>query len=113
MKHGTLYLCHSLFPLVRQCYSDAVTKSELVTAVAEKHHLVRRDAEVIVNELLAALTEALARGDRIELRGFGMFTVKDRPARAGRNPQTGAVVSIVAKRVPIFKVAKELRERVQ
>ena len=81
--------------------------------MAEKHHLVRSDAEVIVQEIFAALTEALSRGERIELRGFGMFTVKDRPARAGRNPHTGAVVSLVAKRVPVFKVAKALRERVQ
>ena len=102
-----------LFPPVRQCYSDAVTKNELVTAVAEKHHLVRSDAEVIVQEIFAALTEALSRGDRIELRGFGSFTVKDRPAREGRNPHTGAVVSIVAKRVAVFKVAKALRERVR
>jgi integration host factor beta subunit len=102
-----------LFPVVRQCYSDAVTKSELVTAVAERHDLLPSDAEVIVHEIFAALTEALRRGERIELRGFGMFTVKDRPAREGRNPRTGAVVSILAKRVPVFKVGKELRERVQ
>ncbi len=102
-----------LFPRVRQCYSDAVTKNELITAVAERHHLVRSDAEVIIHEVFGAMTEALTRGERIELRGFGMFTVKDRPARAGRNPRTGAVVSIVAKRIPVFKVAKALRERVQ
>ena len=102
-----------LFPLVRQCYSDAVTKSALSAAVAERHHLLRSDAEAIVNEIFAAMTEALRRGDRIELRGFGMFTVKDRPAREARNPRTREVVSLVAKRVPVFKVAKALRERVQ
>ncbi len=84
-----------------------------MTEVAERHHLLRRDAEAIVNEIFAALTEALTRGDRIELRGFGIFTVKERPAREARNPHTGALVTLVAKRVPFFKVAKELRERVQ
>ncbi len=102
-----------LFPLGPQCYSDAVTKSELSAAVADRHHLVHREAEAIVHEVFAALTEALTRGDRIELRGFGTFTVKDRPARAGRNPHTGARVSIVAKRVPFFKASKALRERVR
>jgi integration host factor subunit beta len=90
-----------------------VSKCELWTAVAEKHHLVRCDAVVIVQEIVAALTEALSRSDRIELRGFGIFTVKDRPARAGHNPRTGAVVALLAKRVPVFKAAKALRERVQ
>ena len=86
-----------LLPRVRQCYSDAVTKNEIIAAVAERHHLVRSDAEVIVHELFAALTEALTRGDRVELRGFGMFTVKDRPARAGHGV---AILMLHAPKTP-------------
>ena len=72
----------------------------------------RRDAEVMVNAVFESLAEALRRGDRIEIRGFGSFVVKHREARDGRNPRTGRHVQVAAKRVPFFKVGKELRGRV-
>jgi integration host factor subunit beta len=89
-----------------------VIKSELVQAIAaENPHLYQRDVEHIVNAILDSITEALARGDRVELRGFGAFSVKNRPARTGRNPRTGARVQVDEKYVPFFKTGKEMRER--
>ena len=76
------------------------------------HFFSRKEAEVVVNEVFKAMTEALRKGERIELRGFGSFIVKERAARQARNPQTGTVVYIPAKHVPVFKVGKELRWRV-
>ena len=72
----------------------------------------RRDAEVIVNAVFDSMTEALRQGERIEIRGFGSFVVKSRRAREGRNPKTGEIVAVAAKRVPFFKVGKELKLRV-
>ncbi|MCG6858921.1 MAG: integration host factor subunit beta [Salaquimonas sp.] len=87
-------------------------KSELVQAIAERNpHLYQRDVENIVNAILGEITDALARGDRVELRGFGAFSVKNRPPRMGRNPRTGAKVHVEEKWVPFFKTGKELRER--
>jgi integration host factor subunit beta len=87
-------------------------KSELVEAIALKNpHLYQRDVENIVNAILDEITDALARGDRVELRGFGAFSVKNRPARVGRNPRTGVKVEVEEKWVPFFKTGKELRER--
>ena len=87
-------------------------KSELVQQIAEQNpHLYQRDVENIVNAILNEIVAALARGDRVELRGFGAFSVKSRPARTGRNPRTGAHVSVEEKFVPFFKTGKELRER--
>ena len=87
-------------------------KSELVQAIAERNpHLYQRDVENIVNAILGEITEALARGDRVELRGFGAFSVKNRPPRLGRNPRTGDKVHVEEKWVPFFKTGKELRER--
>lgn len=87
-------------------------KSELVQAIAERNpHLYQRDVENIVNAILGEITDALARGDRVELRGFGAFSVKNRPPRTGRNPRTGAKVHVEEKWVPFFKTGKELRER--
>ena len=87
-------------------------KSELVQRIAEHNpHLYQRDVENIVNAILDEIVAALARGDRVELRGFGAFSVKSRGARTGRNPRTGTAVSVDAKRVPYFKTGKELRER--
>lgn len=87
-------------------------KSELVQAIAERNpHLYQRDVENIVNAILGEITEALARGDRVELRGFGAFSVKNRPPRTGRNPRTGVKVQVDEKWVPFFKTGKELRER--
>jgi integration host factor subunit beta len=87
-------------------------KSELVEAIALKNpHLYQRDVENIVNAILDEITVALSRGDRVELRGFGAFSVKNRPARTGRNPRTGVKVEVDEKWVPFFKTGKELRER--
>jgi integration host factor subunit beta len=87
-------------------------KSELVEAIAlQNPHLYQRDVENIVNAILDEITIALSRGDRVELRGFGAFSVKNRPARVGRNPRTGVKVEVEEKWVPFFKTGKELRER--
>ncbi len=88
-------------------------KSELIQKVAGANpHLFHRDVERIINIVLDEITGALARGDRVELRGFGAFTVKHRAARQGRNPRTGEAVHVRPKRLAFFKVGKELRERV-
>ena len=87
-------------------------KSELVQVIAaENPHLYQRDVEQIVNAILDAIGDALARGDRVELRGFGAFSVKNRPARVGRNPRTGDRVDVTEKHVPFFKTGKEMRDR--
>ena len=87
-------------------------KSELVQKIAERNpHLYQRDVENIVNAILDTITEALARGDRVELRGFGAFSVKKRDARTGRNPRTGETVSVSEKFIPVFKTGKEMRLR--
>ena len=87
-------------------------KSELVETIAERHpHLYQRDVENIVAAILDEITDALSRGDRVELRGFGAFSVKHRPARKGRNPRTGESVDVEEKWVPFFKTGKELRDR--
>ena len=87
-------------------------RSELVTKVAEKNpHLTLRDVEGIVGVVFDQITTALSEGRRVELRGFGAFSIRDRDARTGRNPRTGSAVDVDAKRVPYFKPGKELRER--
>ncbi|QBR71716.1 integration host factor subunit beta [Beijerinckiaceae bacterium] len=87
-------------------------KSELVQRIANRNpHLYVRDVEKIVNAILDEITAALSRGDRVELRGFGAFSVKHRDARVGRNPRTGAHVPVSEKTVPFFKTGKEMRER--
>src|SRR5437764_15103165 len=87
-------------------------KSELVQRLAAQNpHLYQRDLENIVNAILGEIVAALARGDRVELRGFGAFSVKHRPARSGRNPRTGAHVSAERKSVPLFKTGQELPAR--
>ncbi|HKJ72969.1 MAG TPA: integration host factor subunit beta [Alphaproteobacteria bacterium] len=87
-------------------------KSELILRLAEANpHLYQRDVERIVSTIFDEIAAALSRGDRVELRGFGAFSVKQRPARVGRNPRTGDAVSVPAKNVPFFKTGKELRER--
>jgi integration host factor subunit beta len=87
-------------------------KSELIAKIANANpHLYHRDIERIVNVIFDEIVDALARGDRVELRGFGAFTVKHRPPRTGRNPRTGQSVSVEEKFVPFFKTGKELRER--
>ncbi len=87
-------------------------KSELIQKIAAANpHLFHRDVERIVNVIFDEIVDALARGDRVELRGFGAFTVKHRPAREGRNPRTGEPVPVAEKYVPFFKTGKELRDR--
>ena len=90
-----------------------MTKSELIARLAERFpQLVAKDAELAVKVILDAMTEALARGDRIEIRGFGSFSLNYRPPRIGRNPRSGERVDVPEKWVPHFKAGKELRERV-
>ena len=89
-----------------------MTKSELIQRLAERNpHLYLRDVEKIVETIFDEITEALVEGDRVELRGFGAFSVKHRDARVGRNPRTGESVQVEAKRLPFFKTGKALRER--
>ncbi|AUN30880.1 integration host factor subunit beta [alpha proteobacterium AAP38] len=89
-----------------------MTKSELIQRLAERNpHLYQRDVEKIVTTIFDEITEALARGDRVELRGFGAFSVKRRDARTGRNPRTGESVDVDEKVIPFFKTGKQLRER--
>ena len=90
-----------------------MTKSELIAELASANpHLLSRDIELIVSTVFDEIIAALSRGARVELRGFGAFTVKRRDARTGRNPRTGESVAVDQKMVPFFKAGKELRERV-
>jgi integration host factor subunit beta len=89
-----------------------MTKSELIAKLATRNpNLYLRDIEMIVETIMDEMTEALVRGDRIELRGFGAFSVKKRAARVGRNPRTGESVEVPAKNMPAFKTGKALRDR--
>lgn len=89
-----------------------MTKSELIARLAAANpHLYQRDVERIVTTIFEEISAALARGDRVELRGFGAFSVKQRGARVGRNPRTGEAVSVTSKHIPYFKTGKQLRER--
>ena len=91
---------------------SAMTRSELITRLAAKNpHLTIKDVERIVTTIFDEIASALARGDRVELRGFGAFSVKRRDARQGRNPRTGEPVSVDGKAVPFFKTGKQLRQR--
>lgn len=91
---------------------DNMIKSELIDQLAaENPHLTQKDVEKIVSIFLDHMTDALAEGGRVELRGFGAFSVRSRPERQGRNPRTGEAVHVPAKSVPFFKSGKELRER--
>jgi integration host factor subunit beta len=91
---------------------QAVIKSELIQKIAAANpHLYHRDVERIVNVVFDEIVDALVRRDRVELRGFGAFTVKHRAARSGRNPRTGESVPVEEKFVPFFKTGKELRDR--
>jgi integration host factor subunit beta len=89
-----------------------MTKSELIQRLAERNpHLFQRDVERIVSTIFDEISGALSRGDRVELRGFGAFSVKARAARVGRNPRTGDSVEVEQKHVPFFKAGKDLRDR--
>ena len=90
-----------------------MTKSGLMRIIASRlGHLSARDVEIVVNTLFAAMTDALVQGDRIEIRRFGSFTVRKRQQRNGRNPKTGELIGVPAKRVPFFTAGNELRDRV-
>ena len=89
-------------------------RSELIQTIADENpHLTQRDVERVVNTVLEEIIAAMERGDRVELRGFGAFSVKQRDARQGRNPRTGEAVAIPEQRLPHFKPGKELRDAVQ
>ncbi len=89
-----------------------MNKSDLIEKVVERSNLPRKRAEAVVNLIFDSMTEALVKDERIEIRGFGSFVSKHYRARTGRNPRTGATINVSAKRLPFFKVGKELRERV-
>ena len=89
-----------------------MTRSELIARLAEQNpSLYHRDLEHLVNTVFDTITQALENGDRVELRGFGAFSVRERKARMGRNPRTGEAVTVEAKRMPFFKMGKGMRER--
>lgn len=89
-----------------------MTKSELIAKLAnENPHLFQRDVERIVTTIFDEISNALAQGDRVELRGFGAFSIKERGSRVGRNPRTGEAVEVAEKFIPYFKTGKQLRER--
>lgn len=90
-----------------------MTKSELINKLSETNpNLHQADLERVVNRMLDEITDALVRGDRVELRGFGAFSIRERDARTGRNPRTGEQVQVPAKRTPFFKMGKDLKERI-
>ncbi|EJF76512.1 MULTISPECIES: integration host factor subunit beta [Bartonella] len=89
-----------------------MVKSELIQIIARQNpHLFQRDVENIVNAIFEEISTALANGNRVELRGFGAFSVKSRSARNGRNPRTGDAVAVEEKWIPFFKTGKDLRDR--
>ena len=89
-----------------------MTKSDLIEAVANTLKLPKGKAELIINSIFSSMEDALKRGERIEIRGFGSFEVRNYKSYEGRNPRTGEPVKVAPKRLPFFKVGKELRERV-
>jgi integration host factor subunit beta len=89
-----------------------MNKSQLIEALAKKENLTIKKAEMIVNTLFGSIEEALISGDRVEIRGFGSFKVKSYDGYQGRNPKTGEVIRVEEKKLPFFKVGKELKERV-
>ena len=90
-----------------------MTKSELIEQLAEGHEILNKnDAEMVINLIFGRITNALADGDRVEIRGFGSFSVRERDAREARNPKSGELVEIPSRKTPFFKTGKELRERV-
>jgi len=89
-----------------------LNKAELIGSVAEKAGMPKKDAEKAVNAVFASIEEALAKGDKVQLVGFGTFEVRERAARTGRNPQTGEEIQIAATRVPAFRAGKALKDSV-
>ena len=89
-----------------------MTRADLIEELAKVSNLTKKESETIVNTIFDTITEALAKGDKVELRGFGSFRIRRRRARRGRNPKTGTSINVPPKRVPFFKVGKELRQLV-
>ena len=88
-----------------------MTKADMIEKISEKvNSLTARETEIIVNSIFDSIKDALGRGDKVEIRGFGSFRLRDRRMRVGRNPKTGAQVNVPAKKVPFFKAGKELKE---
>ncbi|GEM_PF-98454 len=105
--------CSPLTPILRDVTGGvAMNKSDLIEVVAEKSALAKKKAEEVVDLIFRIMTQALAAGERIELRGLGSFTVKEYKAYQGRNPRSGESIAVKPKRLPYFKVGKDLRERV-
>jgi integration host factor subunit beta len=99
--------------MAEEMQANAMMKSELIERIARKQsHLAYKDVELAVKSMLEQMSNSLSSGERIEIRGFGSFSLHYRPPRAGRNPKTGGSVSLPGKHVPHFKPGKELRERV-
>ena len=99
--------------MAEEMQTNAMMKSELIERIARKQsHLAYKDVELAVKSMLEQMSNSLSGGERIEIRGFGSFSLHYRPPRAGRNPKTGGSVSLPGKHVPHFKPGKELRERV-
>jgi integration host factor subunit beta len=89
-----------------------MNKSQLIEALAKVENLTIKKAELVINTIFGSVEEALVRGDRVEIRGFGSFKVKDYDGYQGRNPKTGEIIQVGRKKLPFFKVGKELKERV-
>ena len=90
-----------------------MTKSELIEQLTDEHQILnKRDAEMVINLIFGGIGKALAQGDRVEIRGFGSFSVRERAAREARNPKNDELVKIASRKTPFFKTGKELRERV-
>lgn len=90
-----------------------MNKTELIQAVSEKTNMTKKDVTVAVEAVFGAISDALARGEKVQLVGFGNFEIRERAARKGRNPQTGEVIDIAASKIPAFKAGKALREGLQ
>ncbi len=89
-----------------------MNKTELVAAIAEKTNLTKKDSEAALVAVVESITEALAKGDKVQVIGFGSFEVKNRAARMGRNPKTNAAIEIAASKYPVFKAGKALKDKV-
>lgn len=96
---------------ISEAMRQGMTKAHLVEEVARSTELTKKDAEVIVSTVLESIVDSLKEGDKIELRGFGSFRIRERGSRIGRNPKTGARVDVPSRKIPYFKPGKELRKR--
>ena len=90
-----------------------MTKKELISAIAEKTEMTKKDTELMVNTLIETVSESLVNGEEVAISGFGNFSVKERAERTGRNPQTGEAITIAASKVPAFKASKTLKDAIK